>query len=172
MEQFQHDFSFGILAVDDRTKYAAMAQQLRSEDLKYVRGQGSRAFHQILMTVLAFCHPGTPDDWRRYVACGICPLEHGLATNTRQLAALLGRSKSTINGGFGAIGFHSYPACGDDWQELGRKMHSSDSVAMRSWTIRRPRVAREGNSDPVVEEDSSQQLQAEPFVEDDYDWFL
>jgi hypothetical protein len=43
--------------------------------------------------IKTFCQKGDIENSKRYLACGVCWIENGIAINTRQLRVLMGKSK-------------------------------------------------------------------------------
>jgi hypothetical protein len=163
------------LSRDDQARRAALQAQVQSRDLKYVRSCGVSLFGQTVATLLAFCQRNTRDAWKRFFACGICPVAGGVAIHTRRLAARLGRSKSAVNTGMKAMGLDPVPVNSCAVDEISRVLHTQDREELRCWTIRRT-VTPESRPPPhplppAATERTSPEWDAELPVEE-IEWFL
>jgi uncharacterized protein YbcC (UPF0753/DUF2309 family) len=93
-------------------------------------------FKEMLRVILGFCYHDTADQWKRCLACGVCPFGTGIAVNTSVLAALVNRSKSCVNALLVEIGVEPIPITQSQVQALGCILHISDHAELRRWTIR------------------------------------
>jgi hypothetical protein len=122
---------------EDLAGFSAMKSSLGSQDWKYARSRKTIVFNEMLRVILGFCCRSLNDQWKRYLACGICPFGENLAVNTCALAALMNRSKSCVNATLVELGFEPISATAKQLQELGDILHISSLLELRRWTIRR-----------------------------------
>jgi hypothetical protein len=105
---------------------------------KQVRNNRLGTFDGIIGCVRHFAERGDDNDWRRFLVCGVCWLDNGIAVNTRQLRLLLSKCKSSINGSLQKMGYTTNVSHSESWKILSPhipllKDHFSE---LRQWTIR------------------------------------
>jgi hypothetical protein len=89
--------------------------------------------------IMAFCCRGHPDDWVRFLVCGICRIGPGvMAFNTKQLGFILGKSKSSINGALSIMNWVTVVISRNNLEDLCRAIPylARDPHVLRCWTIR------------------------------------
>ncbi|OHT11326.1 hypothetical protein TRFO_19314 [Tritrichomonas foetus] len=127
------------LTDQDRLAYENLKQKVGSPDNRYNRNKRLETFIEILNEIRIFCVRNDGDDWKRYLACGICWLGPDLALNTCQLRNLLSKSKSTVNGVLAKLGYDPVPLNSKNSTLLFMKIPflKTHFNEMRQWTLRR-----------------------------------
>lgn len=130
---------YSDLSPSDKFQYDEMRQRFSSCDNKYNRNRRLETFQENLDEIKKFCLRGNEDDRKRLIACGVCWIKDGIATNIRQLKYLLGKSKSTINGSLQKMGYDTIPPKGLDAIPLIEALPylENNFNELRQWTIRR-----------------------------------
>jgi hypothetical protein len=125
------------LAPEEQEAFRALQAEVGSDDLRYSRNCQLKTFAHALARVFRFCHMAPTNLPRRYRACGICEISSGFAVNTKALARILRKSKSSVNSMFVGIGFASAPPSDADIRELKSKIDCAEAAVLRNWTVRR-----------------------------------
>jgi hypothetical protein len=129
------------LSPEDAVLFDRLQKSVSSSRWKYNRNRKVQTLLDILSAVISFCTYRQEDSAKRFLACGICPMARGLATQTQSLARLLGRSKSSINGTFADMGYSSVATTESECRclhELGQCPRD-----VRKWTLRQQKVPEE-----------------------------
>jgi hypothetical protein len=127
-----------FLSAEDQVSFKQLKDSVGSPAGRYNRNRKVQVFQEILGEVLMFCTRGEAETPKRFLACGICPINGCFATNTQQLGRLLDRSKSSINGMFAAMGYESVPIPQPQVPQLQQILQSEhDPTEARRWTLRR-----------------------------------
>ena len=98
---------FDILVKSDQEGYLELKTSLSSEKRRYQRFHRTDSFEEIITEIKKFCIRNDCDDWKRCLVCGICWPQGCIGINVRQLALLIDKSKSNINGVFAKMGYVS-----------------------------------------------------------------
>ena len=98
---------FDILIQEDQQRYIELRASLSSEKRRYQRFRRTDSFDEILSEIKHFCIRNDDDDWKRCLVCGVCWPTGCIGINVRQLALLIDKSKSNINGVFAKMGYIS-----------------------------------------------------------------
>jgi hypothetical protein len=127
-----------LLSDADKTTYLQLKHDFTEAGLKRGRNTRLETFDGILDTIRHFAERSDENDWRRFLVCGVCWLDNGIAINTRQLRILLSKCKSSINGSLQKMGYTTSASHSESWKILFRhipllKDHFSE---LRQWTIR------------------------------------
>jgi hypothetical protein len=151
--------------------------QIRSVVLaKYQRHKPVKSFCQTLSIFRSFCERHDADDWRRCLACGICWLDGRLAVNTRQLMALTGRSKSSINNLFAKFECRKVALNKQNESMLIQKIPylAEHPNEMKQWTYRvgKARTPQTKQDDQNEEEEAEQDGDGERFGDDPMHWLF
>lgn len=128
-----------LLSAEDQIEFTELQNRVGSPDNRYNRNKRLATLNESFDLIKRFCAKGDEDDWKRYLVCGICWVQNGIAINTRQLRVLIAKSKSTINGALAKMGYATVPTKGEDASQLLSiipylKGHFSE---LRQWTIRK-----------------------------------
>jgi hypothetical protein len=127
-----------LLADGDKATYLQLKHDFTEAGLKRGRNTRLETFDGILDTIHHFAERSDENDWRRFLVCGVCWLDNGIAINTRQLRILVSKCKSSINGSLQKMGFTTSASHSESWKILFKhipllKDHFSE---LRQWTIR------------------------------------
>lgn len=129
-----------LLCDADKTEYSKLQSDFQSGTIKKSRNGRVETFEEILEEIRRYCvkEENKDDEWKRYLVCGICWMEHAIAINTRQLKLLICKCKSSINGSLQKMGYTTNMAHSESWKILFPKIpllkdHYSE---LRKWTIR------------------------------------
>ena len=96
---------FWMLSDYDKYQYNCLKYALASSASKNQRNMRITNFNEAIDAIRCFAIRGDKDDKLRSLVSGICWLKDGIAINTHQLKALIGKCKSSINGSLQKMGF-------------------------------------------------------------------
>jgi hypothetical protein len=130
-----------MLSFGDQILFRCLHDSLSSQENRYNRHRRLLTLQTSLGGILSFCRRGDNNDWLRCFVCGVLWIEPwALAVNTRQLGCVLGKSKSSVNGGLAKMNWAPSPMTREANEKLCQAIpylqHHPD--ALRQWTIRRP----------------------------------
>jgi hypothetical protein len=127
-----------ILSDSDKRGYLELQRTLDPLTLRTDKDQLASRFQLILSTIHRFAIRQDDGDWRRCLVCGIAWIGGDIALNTRQLALLIRKCKSSINAGVEAVGYATVPTTSDNATLLIRffPFLLRNCTEMRQWTIR------------------------------------
>jgi hypothetical protein len=127
-----------ILSESDKRGYLGLQRTLDLLTLRTDKDQLASRFQLILSTIYHFAIRQDDGDWRRCLVCGIAWIGGYIALNTRQLALLIRKCKSSINAGVQAVGYATVPTTSDNATLLIRffPFLMGNCTEMRQWTIR------------------------------------
>ena len=130
---------WNLLTDKDKERYCALKLAFTPGELISSRIASNETFMQILSIIRQYAERGDSDDWKRFLVCGICWLDDGIAINTRQLTLLLSKCKSTINGSLQKIGYKASTTYIDCSKTLFPKIPflREQTDDLRKWSIRR-----------------------------------
>lgn len=128
-----------LLTEKDKERYCALKLAFTPGELLSSRIASNQTFVQILTIIRQYAERGDSDDWKRFLVCGICWLDDGIAINTRQLTLLLSKCKSSINGSFQKIGYKANTTYTESGKTLFPKIPflRQQTDDLRKWSIRR-----------------------------------
>jgi hypothetical protein len=128
------------LSEPDKLDYSRLRSEFAEKFgfARQVRNNRLETFDGIISSIRNFAERGDDSDWRRFLVCGVCWLENGIAINTRQLRLLVSKCKSSINGSLQKMGYTTNVSHSESWKILFPhipllKDHFSE---LRQWTIR------------------------------------
>jgi hypothetical protein len=127
------------LPLSDQSEYVHLASHFAASDDRNKRNLGLPTFIKHLGMIHSFVCRGDSYDALRGFLCGIEFGCNSLLVNTRQLKALMNRSKSCMNGCFQKLGYVvCRPAC-DILALLGQMLptFACEVLTARQWCIRR-----------------------------------
>jgi hypothetical protein len=129
---------WNMLNDDDKKQYRQLRKLIDPLSLRTTRDQLPVKFQIVLSEIQRYSIRSNGDDWRRCVACGIVWLDDALAISTRQLRALIGKCKSSINAGFQSLGYVPSPMSSYHASQLMGFLPflPQNSSDFRQWTIR------------------------------------
>jgi hypothetical protein len=130
--------SWELLSEADKAAYLKLKQDFNEAGLRHNRNTRLEQFDGILEAIRQFAERRDGDDWRRFLVCGVCWIENGIAINTRQLRILLGKCKSSINGSLQKMGYTTNASHSQSWKILFRciPLLKDRFSELRQWTIR------------------------------------
>ena len=100
----QYPLFYWMMSDLDKYQYNCLKYQLAT-GIKNQRNKRLSNFNEAIESIKMFAIRGDKDDKLRSLVSGICWLPEGIAINTHQLKALLGKCKSSINGSLQKMGF-------------------------------------------------------------------
>ena len=127
-----------LLNPSDQIIYQNLRKQLSYPENRYIRNKRAQAFGDNLLILKNFCQRNDANDWKRYLACGIVWMNNSIAINTHTLGYTLGKSKSTINGGFLKMGYEGGPLRANEIKHLIELIPYLGTIKeeLHQWTIR------------------------------------
>lgn len=177
---------FNLISEEDQRQYRELQQILISPENRYARNRRIETLKESLEEIRKFCIRNDENDWKRCLVCGVIWLSEdeclkdkedsneeandkknnyeSISINIRQLKAILGKSKSTINGAMAKMGFTTFQTKGDDQVLLFKAMPYFEGkyFEMRQWTIRKRKL----NKDEKVKEKKKEETKEDeiPFI--------
>ena len=136
----------------DKYGYNCLKYQL-SNATKNQRNKRLTNFNEAIESIKLFAIRGDKDDKIRSLVSGICWLPEGIAINTHQLKALLGKCKSSINGSLQKMGFAQNLTRAESIQALTNffPFFKDNTAELRKWSIRHyPSTESTIYSPPVI----------------------
>lgn len=131
---------FNQLDPKDKEEYIKLREKFYNIE-KTTKGKDKlQSLTNAINDIKTFCRPGSSDDWKRSIACGIIFLSSSsIAINIQQLKILLCRCKSSINGSFKSLGYSSLSYDGKKIQKLLSKIPEFKNTKRESkkWTIKK-----------------------------------
>jgi hypothetical protein len=127
------------LSEKDRLEYQKLRDGFATPGWHASRHRLLQTVQQMLSIVQQFVMQGNKDDAKRGLVSGIYWTENGIAVNVLYLSRFLSKSKSSINGGFQALGYGTLPIGGDITADLAGYLPfgSRKFSSIRHWTVRR-----------------------------------
>ena len=131
---------YEILTEDDKIGYEALKEQFRTMFATAKRpAKLTDTFRTVVDELRNYITCGDRDaELRRSLVCGIMWIDDVLAINTRHLARIVGKCKSSINCGFQALGYTTIQDNATTAAALTRAypFMKTDFHAIRQWTFR------------------------------------
>ena len=130
---------FDKLSYANQEEYKELRKKLDLPSCRNRRNRSLEVFEEILELVKDYVIRGDKDDSIRSLVCGIMWLSNGIAINTHQLALMISKCKSSINGCFKLLGYETIPTAADSASEIIRKYPflKNNFAELRKWTIRK-----------------------------------
>ena len=100
---------FELLNAEDRKKLLVLRDTLSSQACRNCRNKRVETFGEILTVVHRFCVRNDENDWKRFLACGVCWYQQFFCINIRQFHLLIDKFKSSINGSLHRLHFVIVP---------------------------------------------------------------
>lgn len=129
-----------IIQQDDKEKYFELQKNIEPLTIRSNREQICKNYSIILKLIDKYINRGDEDDWKRALICGVLRISNEcLAINTKQLAALICKCKSSINTGLLINGYKSVTICSEVAGVLVERFPfmKKNSNEIRQWTERR-----------------------------------
>jgi hypothetical protein len=129
----------GFLADEEQATFSLFHQQLSSAATRYQRNRRFALAADQIRAAHTYCVRGDDNDWRRFLACGICWISpFRIAVHVKQFALLIGKSKSSVNGVLTKLGYVMTPTRPCDVDRLSDLIPylRNDPRQLRHWAIR------------------------------------
>jgi hypothetical protein len=125
---------------EDRLEYYRLHDTFGMPVWRASRNCSSDNFRNLLCVIQKFVMKGDEEDGKRALATGILWIKDGIAVNALLLSRFISKSKSSINGGFHALGYGTIPSGGDISAQISDALHIGHQQfsLLRHWTVRRP----------------------------------
>ena len=129
---------FDRLSDADKKEYFELQKQISNPFCKNRRNRSLEAFKNVINLIHSYVVRNDEGDKDRSLVCGALWLDSGIAINTHQLSIISGRCKSSINGGFQALGYGTIPSGADCTNEILSHFPfmKKNFQEFRQWTIR------------------------------------
>lgn len=129
---------FNLLPEPDKIAYRTLQITLNPGPIIGNKWRPPDSFEDNLRKIRLFVERGDENDWKRYLVCGICWLDNGIAINTRQLKLLLSKCKSSINGSLLKMGYSTDTTNTGSKNALFSKIPllKGNFNELRQWTFR------------------------------------
>jgi hypothetical protein len=147
---------WGLLNDQDKAEYRQFRKRIDPLTIRTSREKLGVQFQTIISQIQKYSIRNDSNDWKRCFTCGVAWLDRGLAVSTRQLCRLLGKCKSSINAGFLAMGYSTFPMDTEDASQLMAffPFLIENSSEVRQWTIRSPADCRPRTATPSIDDGS------------------
>lgn len=96
---------WNILSDSDKNGYLSLRSEISILNTKKIFRDRTGTFTKILQLIQKYAERKDDDDWKRFLVCGICWVDNGIAVNIRQLKILISKCKSSINGSLQKLGY-------------------------------------------------------------------
>lgn len=139
------DFLF-ILSPADRDGYGQLRARILESNNKVTTKNRVEALEDTLDELKRFCLRGDEDDWKRCVAIGMFWIDDMFVINIRRLIYIIGKCKSSINGGVSKMGYVGSVAAVNDPIAAIKKFPGVriEIIKQREWSVRKKEGARKG----------------------------
>jgi hypothetical protein len=153
----QEPMFFSLLDEADKQNYLEMRAALHASEKRFKRNKRVESLQDAITDIREFCVRHRPDDWKRFLVCGFCPMGQDIAINTRQFRLLVDKCKSSINGALLKMGYGTAPVKSAISASLLSYIPflKGNFIEQRQWTVRRkiqlsPMPMRPGYPIPFV----------------------
>ncbi|OHS98611.1 hypothetical protein TRFO_34982 [Tritrichomonas foetus] len=139
-DQNEYEYAFNLLSESDKNQYIKIKERCNTKEFRYNRNLRMKSFSDLLDELRVFCERHDEDDWKRFLACGVCWFDgKDLGVNNNQLMILTGKSKSTINDNLSKFGYTTVPINMQNKHLICDKIpfFNKHVNEMRKWTYRR-----------------------------------
>jgi hypothetical protein len=145
---------FALLDAPDQRRYLELRSDLHHSAKRYKRNKRVESLEDALNAIRAFSLRHDPDDWKRFLVCGVCWMGQDVGVNVRQLRLLVDKCKSSINGALSKMGYGAAPATAASVLSCIPALRDR-FVEQRQWTVRRrarqsPAPARPSLPTPIL----------------------
>jgi hypothetical protein len=120
----------------DRHRYNELRLFFRQQQKDCLRERRTSPFPGEITSILAFTDQPTPGRDSRCIVAGIACLGPDIAVNTQQFKHLVGRCKSSIDGGFQQIGYDVVRNRAAARERIARIIPALRVESVRQWTVR------------------------------------
>jgi hypothetical protein len=127
-----------VLSKDDQQQYSQLKAMMVPLSLRSSRSHAPFKLQVAIDHIKYFAIRRDGDDWKRCLVCGMMWIDEALAVNTRQMSALIGTSKSSINAAFQALGYSTGVMCPGQVASFLRVFPHllQNGTETRQWTLR------------------------------------
>jgi hypothetical protein len=146
--------SWTSLLTEDRRAYATMREQFQGRR-PAEKFQNAMLFRTEIQSIIEFIERSPIGREHRSIVCGLASAGPFVTVNTRQLKALIGRCKSSINGSFQSLGYLAVKTRSKARECVLAILPSLklDRGAARQWTVRFNRAIRAPGFQIIAEDD-------------------
>lgn len=110
MPQFEAPPYWHVLNSNDQSEYMKLKEKISPLTLRASKSKIAENYLMILELLKNYIVRGDEDDWKRSLVCGIFWTgSKKIVINTKHLAALFGKCKSSVNNGFQEIKYYTAP---------------------------------------------------------------
>jgi hypothetical protein len=120
----------------DRHRYNELRLFFRQQQKDCLRERRTSPFPAEITSILAFTDQATPGRDSRCIVAGIACSGPYIAVNTQQFKHLVGRCKSSINGGFQQIGYDVVRNRAAARERITQIVPALRVESLRQWTVR------------------------------------
>lgn len=129
---------FDCLSHEEQQEYLSLRNSIAPLTTRTNKDQLNLKFQAIINKVQEWIHANPASIQRRALVCGIIRVGDDYIISTRQMTSLIGKCKSSVNSGFGAMGYKTGPVTDKYALELTSRFPfmKDDCNKMRQWTVR------------------------------------
>lgn len=127
-----------MLSEDEKRDYQSLQKSVSSSANRNRRNKSAETFNEMLISIKNYVMRDDGGETRRALVCGLFWVTCFVVVNTKQICVLTGRSKSSINSSFQALGYQSPPDCVDTTNIIINCFSNfkNNYNELRQWTVR------------------------------------
>jgi hypothetical protein len=128
-----------LLSDEEQVTFTLFHHQVSSAATVFQRNRRIALAGDQIRAVWMYCVRGDDNDWRRFLACGICWISpFRIAVHVKQFALLIGKSKSSVNIVLTKLGYVTTPTQHSDADRLCDLIPylRRQPLELRHWVIR------------------------------------
>lgn len=143
-----------LLTDSDKKAYLELRKFIHPLTIRTTRKKLAARFNFILQQIFHYIARSPENAWKRSLCCGVSRVGIDIAVSTRQMCTLLGKCKSSINGGFQALGYEVVPTSTQHATELMKTFPfmMENCAEMRQWTIRSKMAEPQSDCEVILDD--------------------
>ena len=129
---------WNLLSDIEKMEYKRLQLTVSASTNRNRRNKSAETFNEMLKSIKDYVMRDDGNDCRRALVCGLFWVTCFIVVNTKQICILTGRSKSSINSSFQALGYQSPPNGIDSTNIVINSFDTfkNDYNELRQWTVR------------------------------------
>ncbi|OHS96107.1 hypothetical protein TRFO_37748 [Tritrichomonas foetus] len=130
---------FDLLDQDDQLQFNQFRALIASDKFRYKKCNSGKTIELILSMIKIFCMKDEKTDWKRCLVCGVMFFEGKVALNSKQLANVLLKCRTTLNSVLLKAGYTPLPKNEKNYRQLEERIPylQNHKTRRREWTIRK-----------------------------------
>ena len=138
-----------FLSLSDLSDLQKLKNTIANSKLKHNRNKSLTTFSTLLELIRQFCCRSDGEDWKRFLACGVCFINDDLiAVSSSQIKNVLGYTKSNINRLLNESGFKAVEKTYQHQEMLFEKIPylKNQAFQAKQWSIRQKESSNSNHS--------------------------